>query len=80
MFRASWRSLVQHKLRLVMSMLAIVLSVGFVVGTFIFTDTLNKTFTDLFGQTTTDVVVSPKSDFEGSGFAGEVPILAARAP
>ncbi len=76
MFRASWRSLVQHKLRLLMSMLAIVLSVGFVVGTFIFTDTLNKTFTDLFGQTTTDVVVSPKSDFQGSGFAGEVPTLA----
>lgn len=75
MFRASWRSLVEHKLRLVMSMLAIILSVGFVVGTFIFTDTLNKTFTDLFGQTTTDVVVTPKSDFEGSGFAGEVPIL-----
>ncbi len=75
MFRASWRSLVQHKLRLFLSTLAIVLSVGFVVGTYIFTDTLDKTFTDLFGQTTTDVVVSPKSDFEGSGFAGEVPTL-----
>lgn len=75
MFRASWRSLIQHKLRLVLSVLAIMLSVGFVVGTFIFTDTLNKTFTDLFGQTTTDVVVTPKSDFEGSGFAGEVSIL-----
>ena len=72
MFRAAWRSLVQHKLRLVLSSLAIVLSVGFVVGTFIFTDTLNKTFTDLFGQTTTDVVLTPTSDFEGSGFAGEV--------
>ena len=59
MFRAAWRSLVQHKLRLVLSSLAIVLSVGFVVGTFIFTDTLNKTFTDLFGQTTTDVVLTP---------------------
>lgn len=76
MFRAAWRSLVQHKLRLVLSSLAIVLSVGFVVGTFIFTDTLNKTFTDLFGQTTTDVVVTPKTDFEGSGFAGEVATLA----
>ncbi len=75
MFRAAWRSLVQHKLRLVLSSLAIVLSVGFVVGTFIFTDTLNKTFTDLFGQTTTDVVVTPKTDFEGSGFAGEVATL-----
>jgi putative ABC transport system permease protein len=75
MFRAAWRNLVQHKLRLVLSVMAIALSVGFVVGTFIFTDTLNKTFTDLFGQTTTDVVVSPDSEFEGSGFAGEVPLL-----
>ncbi|MCZ3386842.1 MAG: ABC transporter permease [Actinomycetia bacterium] len=75
MFRASWRSLVQHKLRLVLSVLAIMLSVGFVVGTLIFTDTLNKTFTDLFGQTTTDVVVTPKTDFEGLGLAGEVPTL-----
>ena len=77
MLRAAWRSLVQHKLRLVLSTLAIVLSVGFVVGTFIFTDTLNKTFTDLFGQTTTDVVLTPKTDFEGSGLAGEVPTLPA---
>ena len=76
MFRAAWRSLVQHKLRLVLSSLAIVLSVGFVVGTFIFTDTLNKTFTDLFSQTTTDVVITPTTDFEGSGFAGEVATLA----
>ena len=77
MFRAAWRSLVQHKLRLVLSTLAIVLSVGFVVGTLIFTDTLNKTFTDLFGQTTTDVVMTPKSDFQGSGLAGEVKTLPA---
>ena len=67
----------RHKLRLVLSTLAIVLSVGFVVGTLIFTDTLNKTFTDLFGQTTTDVVVTPKSDFQGSGLAGEVKTLPA---
>ena len=67
MLRAAWRSLVAHKLRLVLSVLAIVLSVGFIVGTFIFSDTLNKTFTDLFAQTTTDVVVTPESEFEGSG-------------
>jgi ABC-type antimicrobial peptide transport system permease subunit len=77
MFRAAWRSLVAHKLRLVLSVLAIALSVGFIVGTFIFSDTLNKTFTDLFAQTTTDVVVTPESDFEGSGQAGEVLTLPA---
>ena len=77
MLRAAWRSLVSHKLRLVLSMLAVVLSVGFVVGTSIFSATLNRTFTDLFAQTTTDVVVSPESEFSGDGFAGSVPTLPA---
>ena len=70
MWRATRRSLLQHKLRLVLSGVAIVLGVGFVVGTFIFTDTLNKTFTDLFSQTTTDVVVTPDAEVSGDGFAG----------
>jgi putative ABC transport system permease protein len=77
MFRAAWRSLVTHKLRLVLSMLAVVLSVGFVVGTFIFSATLERTFTDLFAQTTTDVVVSPDTEFTGQGLAGETPTLPA---
>lgn len=75
MLRAAWRSLVSHKLRLVLSTLAIILSVGFVVGTSIFGATLNRTFTDLFAQTTTDVVVSPESEFTGDGFAGAIPTL-----
>jgi putative ABC transport system permease protein len=75
MLRAAWRSLVSHKLRLVLSTLAIILSVGFVVGTSIFSATLNRTFLDLFAQTTTDVVVSPNSEFSGEGFAGAVPTL-----
>ncbi len=77
MFRAAWRSLVAHKLRLVLSVLAIALSVGFIVGTFIFSDTLNRTFTDLFAQTTTDVVVTPDTEFGGSGQAGELVTLPA---
>jgi putative ABC transport system permease protein len=77
MFRAAWRSLVQHKLRLVLSMLAIILSVGFVVGTMIFGATLNKSFADLFAQTTSDVVVTPDTEAEGSGFAGDVQTLPA---
>jgi putative ABC transport system permease protein len=77
MLRAAWRSLVSHKLRLILSMLAIILSVGFVVGTMIFGDTLNRTFTDLFAQTTSDVVVTAQTDAEGSGIAGEVSTLPA---
>ena len=75
MLRTAWRSLRHHKLRLVLSGVAIVLGVGFVVGTLIFTDTLNRTFTDLFADTTSDVVVVPKEEVESSGFAGTVPTL-----
>jgi putative ABC transport system permease protein len=72
MLRTAWRSLRHHKLRLVLSGLAIVLGVGFVVGTLIFTDTLNRTFTDLFASTTTDVVVAPEQEVDSGGLAGTV--------
>ncbi len=59
MGKASLRNLLAHKGRLVLSLLAVVLSAGFVSGTLIFTDTLQKSFEDLFAQTASDVVVSP---------------------
>jgi len=74
MLRAAWRNVRAHLVRFLLSGLAIVLGVGFVVGTFIFTDTLNKTFTDLFTQTTADVVVTPKSTVN-NGLAGQVATL-----
>ncbi|MHB1165302.1 MAG: ABC transporter permease [Candidatus Nanopelagicales bacterium] len=77
MLRSTWRSLLHHKLRLVLSGVAIVLGVGFVVGTLIFTDTLNTTFTNLFSGTTSDVVVTPEQDVEGGGLAGTVATLPA---
>jgi len=55
------RNLRAHKIRLVLSTLAVTLGVAFVVGTFVFTDTLDQTFEDLFSQTTSDVVVEPAS-------------------
>jgi putative ABC transport system permease protein len=59
MFKAAWKSLLGRKLRLVMSTFAIVLGVAFVAGTFIFTDTLSRSFTELFASTAGDVVVRP---------------------
>ena len=59
MFRATLKSLLAHKLRMGMSAFAIVLGVAFVAGTFVFTDTLNSSFTDLFRQTAPDVTVRP---------------------
>src|SRR4028119_1580633 len=66
MWRSTWRSLIAHKLRLAFSGLAIVLGVGFVSGTMIFTDTLNRTFTDLFASTAADVSVRPAATFDES--------------
>jgi putative ABC transport system permease protein len=75
MLRTAWRNLRHHKLRLVLSGVAIILGVGFVVGTLIFTDTLNRTFTGLFAQTTSDVVITPTEDVQTSGIAGTMATL-----
>jgi putative ABC transport system permease protein len=63
------RSLLSHKLRLALSGLAIVLGVAFVSGTMIFTDTLSKTFNDLFASNAADVNIEPAAAFE-VGLAG----------
>ena len=59
MLRATFRSLLAHKLRLAMSGLAIVLGVAFVAGSLIFTDTLGRSFEDIFRDTAPDVTVRP---------------------
>ncbi|MBW1602739.1 ABC transporter permease [Streptomyces sp. JJ66] len=57
--RTSLRTFFAHKGRMVLSGLAVVLSVAFVSGTLVFTDTMNTTFERMFAQTTADVTVSP---------------------
>lgn len=64
MWRATLRSLLSHKLRMALSGLAIVLGVAFVSGTMIFTDTLSKTFNDLFSTTSADVNIEAAAAFE----------------
>ncbi|MGH3367354.1 MAG: ABC transporter permease [Nocardioidaceae bacterium] len=59
MVRAAWKSLLARKLRLAMSGFAIVLGVAFVSGSFIFTDTLDKSFDSIFAGSVGDVVVRP---------------------
>jgi putative ABC transport system permease protein len=63
-WRATWRSLLAHKIRLGLSGLAVVLGVAFVSGTMVFTDTLSRTFSDLFDATSADVTVTPKAAYE----------------
>jgi putative ABC transport system permease protein len=64
MFRATWRSLVGHRLRFALTSLAIALGVGLVAASFMFTDSLDQAFDDLFGASLTgfDVQVRPIVD------------------
>ncbi len=68
MWHATLKSLFARKLRLALTALAIVLGVGFVAGTYVLTDTMNKAFNDLFAQvnSATDVVVRATQAFTPS--------------
>ena len=70
MIRTATRNLLAHKLRLVLTLLAITLGVSFVVGTYVFTDSLNKSLTQLFDTEPADVVVQPVDAAENSGGGG----------
>jgi putative ABC transport system permease protein len=61
MLRATLRSLLARKLRLVLSALAVVAGVSFVAGTLVLTDTLNATFTSLFANITKNVSVDVRA-------------------
>lgn len=58
MFRATLRSLLARKLRLVLSAIAIILGVGFVAGSFILTDSIGKVFDNIFGTANQKVAVA----------------------
>lgn len=62
MLKATLRSFLAHKGRLALSALAVVLSVAFVAGSLIFSDTVTRTFDRLFASTSADVTVEPKED------------------
>lgn len=72
MLKATWRSLKAHKARMLLSGLAVVLGVAFVVGTFIFTDTLKGTFDELFSNEVPDVVVTQESEVGADNGQGTV--------
>lgn len=71
MLKATLRSFLAHKGRLLLSALAIVLSVAFVAGSLIFSDTVTRTFDRLFASTSADVTVKPREDFTSQVPSGE---------
>ena len=76
MLKATLRSFLAHKGRLVLSALAVILSVAFVAGSLIFSDTVTRTFDRLFASTSADVTVTPRDDLDSrlpSGATATVP-------
>lgn len=65
MLRATLRGILAHKVRLALTAVSVVLSVAFVAGAFVLTDTINHTFDRLFTevQAGTDVSVRARSGF-----------------
>jgi putative ABC transport system permease protein len=68
MRKVSLRNLAAHKVRLALTVLSVVLGTAFVAGSFVFTDTLQRTFDGIFDDVATgvDVRVSAR-DENGSG-------------
>jgi putative ABC transport system permease protein len=70
MWNVTLKYLSARKLRLVLTGIAIMLGVAFVAGTLTLTDTVQRTFDDLFGDVNkgTDAVVRTKATLENSQF------------
>src|ERR1700754_2569001 len=73
MLRATLKSLLARKVRLVLSGLAVVLGVMFVAGSFVLTDPLSRSFDSIFSDaySQTDVTVAAKPKVEVSEMQGE---------
>jgi putative ABC transport system permease protein len=78
MRKATLKGLLAHKFRLAATALAIVLGVSFVAGTYVLTDTINATFTNLFDEVTQgiDVAVRSREAFSSQGNEVRDPIPA----
>ncbi len=59
--KTSMRNFLAHKGRMALSAVAVLLSVAFVSGTLVFTDTMGTTFDKLFAATASDVTVSSRT-------------------
>jgi putative ABC transport system permease protein len=73
MFRTALNGLRANKLRFTLTALSVVLGVGFVAGSFVFTDTINARFENLFSDVYAGVDASVRPDQET--FGAEDPYL-----
>ncbi|EME21430.1 hypothetical protein G419_09086 [Rhodococcus triatomae BKS 15-14] len=66
MRKVSLRNLAAHKVRLALTVLSVVLGTAFVTGSFVFTDTLQRTFDGLFEDAAKGVDVRVSAQEQGS--------------
>ena len=67
MIRIAWRSLTAHKLRTILTTLAILLGVAMICGTYVLSDQIDKGFKNIFTDAYKgiDVAVARKAEFSG---------------
>ena len=73
MLRIAWRSLTAHKLRTVLTTLAILLGVAMISGTYVLTDQIDRGFTQIFASAYKgiDATVTRKAAFNEGGMFSE---------
>ena len=64
MLRTTLKGLLGHKLRLALTVLAIMLGTGLIAGRYVFTDTLDRVFTDLFSESFAGIDAQVTSDVD----------------
>ena len=76
MFKVSLRGLLARRTRLVLTGLAVALGVTLIAGTYVFSDTINRSFDRIFAASYegTDVAITPNDDLEtGDGDVPPIP-------
>jgi putative ABC transport system permease protein len=72
MLKSTFRGMIAHKLRLILTTASIALGIAFLAGTFVLTDTMGLAFNQLFGKVSsgTDAVVRTEASYTQSSGTG----------
>src|SRR5215210_6205873 len=77
MRKVALRGLFARKLRLVLTALAVALGVTLIAGTYVFTDTINRSFDQIFTESNkgTDASITPRKEIDTSNNGGTQPTV-----
>ena len=78
MTKVALRGLAQRKLRAFVTILAVLLGVAFISGSYVLTDTINKSFDDIFDEAYAGTDVAISSSTTGQTDAADLPAFSAR--